>query len=208
MNYTNVRGVLFGLIHCIFLFNACSKDNPPLNPTQPVHEEKIIRNLKGDYSTKPFFKFSTGEVVKTPAGDNWDICFEHAQLKINGGTMDNPIRTGDARAVILHTAYLNVKNVPNLGGLRQDVGKEDYALGYRSGGKTWYFMDANYFYIPYPEKTLFFQTADKKGFVKMQILSFYRDMPSMIGENYETMGTRGGYFTFRYQYIEKGQRFQ
>lgn len=191
----------------LLLFCSCKKEDKPKLPTDPIQGEKVVRNLKADYMTKPYFKFSTGEVVKKPGDDNWDICFEHAQLKINGGTMGNPVRTGNAKAIIVHTAYQNIKDIPNLSDLKQDDGRTDFALGYRSGGKTWYYMDENNFYMPYPEKTMFIQTADQKGFVKLQILSFYRDMPKLKGETYESISTRAGFFTFRYQYIEKGQRF-
>lgn len=197
-----------GSLVLFMLLGACSKEEKPSIPDKPIQEEKIVRNLKADYATKPFFKFSTGEVVKKIGADNWDICFEHAQLKINGGTMANPVRSGNAKAMIANVPYHTIKDIPSLSGLKQDEGRNDFALGYRSGGKTWYYMDDNMFYTPYSEKTMIIQTADQKGFVKLQILSFYRDMPNLKGETYETLSTRTGYYTFRYQYIEKGQRFQ
>ncbi|MVZ64644.1 hypothetical protein GQF61_02175 [Sphingobacterium sp. DK4209] len=207
MNYSYIKRLSTASLCCLLLFSACEKEEKPIVPDLPVQEEKVVLNLLADYKTRPFFKFSTGEVVSKPTGDNWDIRFDNAQLKINGGNMSNPVRSGNGKGIIIHTAYQNVKEIPNLSELKQDNGREDYALGYRSGGTTWYFLDDNNFYIIYPEKTLFIQTADGKGFVKLQIFSFYRDMPSMKGETYDSMSSRMDYFSFRYQYIEKGQRF-
>lgn len=189
------------------LISSCKKEKVSSPPVDNLKNEIVIKNLKADYSSKPYFKFSTGEVVTNPKDDNWDICFEHAQLKINGGNMGNPIRYGQAKGIIVHSPYQSIKEVPNLSGLLQDNGKTDFALGYRSGGKSWYYTDENMNYLPYPEKTIFMETADQKAFIKLQILSFYRDMPNIKGENYETLASVAAYYTFRYQYIQKGERF-
>lgn len=192
----------------IFLYSCDKEKSIDKDSLLELQGDKIVKNLQSSYTIVPYFKFSSGEVVENPSGDNWDICFESAQIKINGGNMTQPLRTGNAKGIIINSSYNSIVDIPNRSNLKQDNGKEDYALGYRVGGKSWYYMDDNLFYIPYADKTIFIQSADGKGFVKVQILSYYRDMPNLKGESYKSMETRTGYYTFRYQYIERGQRFQ
>lgn len=207
MKFSRSCLTLLGVMLGAFLSLSCKKEHvpPPLNAPS-VNSEKLIRNLFSDFSVSPYFKLSTGEIVSNPQGDNWDLNFQDAQIKINGGNMSNPIRTGNAKGILINAPYSSIKEIPALSNLKQDNGKNEYALGYRSGGQSWYYMD-DLFFMPYTEKTLFVQTADNKGFAKIQILSFYRNMPSLKGETHESMASRTRYYTFRYQYIENGQKF-
>jgi len=207
--FTIARSTFFLLMLIqLSAMTACKKSiNGPDLADVPALEEKIVKNIKSAFFHNTYLKLSTGEIVENPELDNWDIAFEHAQIKINGGNMSNPIRTGEAKALLLNVSYEDIKEIPSLGNLKQDNNKDNFALGYRSGGQSWYYLDASLFYIPYDKKVIFVQSADKKGFAKIQVLSFYRDMPNLKGETYDSMSSREGYYTIRYQYIERGQRF-
>lgn len=194
----------------IVSLGACKKAQESKIEAQLPVEDHFVYNLtRGVYPNKVYFNFRTGKEVELPQGDNWDMGFDHAQMLINGGDMPNPKREGNAKAAIANVSYADLKEIPNLSILKQDVGKkEDFALGYRNGGKSWYYMTDELFYLPYTNKCVFLQTADGKGFVKMEVISFYRDNPSFKGQSYASLSHREGFYTLRYQYIEKGQRFK
>jgi hypothetical protein len=196
------------LASCL-LMAACQKStNQPDTIPATAAKEQFIRNIETSYSKPAYISFKTGTTLEKPEGNNWDMGFTTAQLSINGGPMPNPKRDGKARGAILNVSYKDLKDLPDLNNLKQDISGEDFAFGYRSGGKSWYYMTDEMVYVPYPGKCIFLQTADGKGFVKMEVLSYYRDMPPLKGQNYQTLSEREGFYTIRYQYIEKGQKFQ
>ncbi|MCW3467329.1 HmuY family protein [Chitinophaga nivalis] len=196
------------LAACLLAMACRKSETAPDSGPPAIAKEQFIKNIESSYSKQVFINFKTGQLTTQPEGTNWDLGFYSAQLKINGGPMTNPVRDGRARAAILPVAYKDLKELPDLNGLKQDIAGEDFALGYRSGGKSWYYMTDEMVYIPYPGKCIFLQTADGEGFVKMEILSYYRDMPSLKGQTYKTLSEREGFITIRYQYIGKNEKFQ
>lgn len=186
---------------CLISLNACKKEDPNKLPVDPIVTDVTLLNIESSFFTPTYLKLSTGELSTNPKDFLWDICFQHAQLQINGGSRSTPQRLGNAHGQLLHVPYHLVKDIPNLAGLKQDHSGENFALGYRAGGLSWYYT-ANNIYFPYTDKTIFLATADGKGYAKIKILSFYRNMPDLSRADYNSLAETQGYYSLQYQYIE------
>lgn len=194
------------LLATFCMLMGCKKDAATAAIQEELLVEKTLFNIESSYFKPMYLKLSTGELSSNPEDFLWDIAFQHAQLQINGGSSSSPPRRGNAKGQLLHVPYHLVKDIPNLSGLKQDHAGEDFALGYRSGGQSWYFTAAN-IYFPYTDKTIFLATADGKGYAKIKILSFYRNMPDLSRADYNSLSELQGYYTLQYQYIEQRSYF-
>lgn len=198
MKYNSYTILILLFIILNLLFSSCQKDVVEAEQ----HEREHILYGNG------YLNLRSGKYASSADSGQWDIYIDY-QLLINGGDMtDQIVRTGNAKGVLLDISYEDITEIPDVQ-LKQDRSEgAGYALGLASGGLSWYYVERNLF-IPYKNKTIFMQSADGRGFAKIQILGNYGAIYDTRAEAYETLyflPVTG--FTIRYQYIESGQRFQ
>ena len=143
--------------------------------------------IGGEFSK---FDFVTGE--KSASETEWDIAFRGTTICINGGTStgtaDEPVRNGNAGAVVVSGTFDSVTTVQGLTFSQDAEGSFAIPTGSDNG---WYNYNPQTFTItPIPGKVLVFRTRDGR-YAKVEILSYYLDQDSS--------NTRGGrYYTFNY----------
>ena len=163
----------------------------------------------GDIKSYNKFDFSTGKKVD-PDSPDWDIAFAGTYIIVNGGEKDKdyiniePERTGNAAAAILSdTTFEKVTNI-NEEKLKQDTSHE-HAISddQASNKKGWCYYNAGKHLIhPIKGRILVFRTRDEK-YVKMQILSFYKDIIDQ--DEIPAKSHDFNYYTFKYAYINKAE---
>ncbi|MBK9727707.1 MAG: HmuY family protein [Saprospiraceae bacterium] len=192
------------LLSILFSFYSCSDDPVTINGVRSV---KIV-NLPADPATSydptngtpigtknlfTFFRFSDSTIVPNTdsATAKWDIAFKASTILINSGTSG----PGLGAAFVETGLFSDIKEVPVSG-----IFKTDSTLANLAIGKSWYTYDAAAMvFNPTPGKIFVIKTADNK-FVKMEILSYYKDSP--IAPNSRADAPR--YYTFRYVYQPSG----
>lgn len=142
-----------------------------------------------------FFRFSDTTLVPTSdsATGKWDIAFKSSTIIVNSG-ISGP---GTAAAFVYNGLFSELKQVPNDSIFKQDVSAAELAIG-----KSWYNYDpAAMILTPKPGKVFVIKTANNK-YVKMEILSYYKDSPS----NPNAFVDQARYYTFRYEYQPDGSK--
>lgn len=142
-----------------------------------------------------FFRFSDTTLVPTSdsATGKWDIAFKSSTIIVNSG-ISGP---GTAAAFVYNGLFSELKEVPNDSIFKQDVSAAELAIG-----KSWYNYDpAAMILTPKPGKVFVIKTANNK-YVKMEILSYYKDSPS----NPNAFVDQARYYTFRYEYQPDGSK--
>ncbi len=189
----------------ILVFSCSNEDSTPL---LEVASEQVV-NLHApqelDVTVSPpvasgdfvKFDFSLGEV--TTSDTDWDIAFRGTTILVNGGISsgitEEPTRTGNAGAYIVDTIFENVMSVTEISFLQDS----ETGLAITTGsGNGWYTYNPILNVIqPIPGKVIVFRTADNK-YAKVEILSYYKDSPSMITLGVTENDSR--YYTFNYVY--------
>jgi len=192
----------------LLILSSCSKDNEvQLMDVVSERYDNLYAPQSGgvDPRTGQFtpvsgefikFNFSLGQI--TISDTDWDLAFRGTSIIVNGGeslgTIDEPVRTGNAAVYIATGTMMSVTEV-NLQQLSQDS-SVGYAIA-EGGGNGWYTYQGPPVNLitPTPGKILVFRTNDGK-YAKMEILSYYKDAP----ENPDAYTSESRYYTFNYQY--------
>ena len=199
---------LLTLLVLFISFNSCSSDDDNGPEPQDI-ETSTIANLfapqEGGIDTttgQPLpisgeftkFDFSTG--TTTTNDTDWDIAFRGTSIIVNGGsslgTIDEPVRNGEAGVYIANGTMTSVTNVDT------SLFVQDSETGYAiSSGNNWYTYAGppTHLIMPTPGKILVFKTRNGR-YAKVEILSYYKDAP----ENPNAYTDETPYYTFNYVY--------
>lgn len=203
--YNTLKWIGFACIACMLSCddddeNLVSKtvsvqyENLPADP--PTGYDPTNGNPIGTTNRFTFFRFADSSVVASAdsSSNRWDIGFRATDIIINSG-VSGP---GNAAAFVYTGLFEELKEVPADSLFRQDQ------AGNLAIGKTWYNYDpVAMVLVPKPGKILVLRTSDNK-YVKMEILSYYRDAPAS-----PTLRDPARYYTFRYVHQANGtQKFE
>jgi hypothetical protein len=158
---------------------------PPPPASAEASEEIVIENVSVAGEDPVFFSLRDGQIVDTiyEAGD-WDVMFEGTNIVFNG------------EAQLLPLAYDDLPDAP-ADGYRADDPATPVVPG--GSGNGWYRYDPSQHKIrPLDDRTLIYRAPDGR-FVKMEILSYYRD-----GANPATETDEPRYYSFRYRLTGPG----
>lgn len=155
----------------------------------------------GDNSSGEFtkFDFSAGIGKKTDSSTEWDIAMRGTTIIINGGSKvvkfdKNELeRTGNAAAYVADAYFDDVTTV-DIAALKQDS-SEGWAIPIASGNGWYSYSMQTHIITPIPKRTLVFRTRDGKNYVKVEILTYYKDYKNDTGDL-----TTARYYTFKYEY--------
>lgn len=192
------------LLSIIWFTTACS--NNTVGTDDPVSEVEIelIENLHApadrsnpDAFPYVYFNLRTGEIVDADQAqsNNWDIAFQGTSVIVNSGSSG----PGSAAALMLDIEFESVELAPSEG-YRQDSSEEPAITG--SGG--WYTYTGNgnppFAVISHEDTTIVLKTADGNHYVKLHIMSYYKDNPDYDSEEFANLQSRpeSQYYTFRY----------
>lgn len=178
---------------------SCSDDDPV---TGVSVQSVSIRNLAADPATSydpttgapsgfsnlfTFFRFSDSTIMPNSdsATGKWDIAFRSTTILVNSQSSG----PGQAEAFTFNGLFSDLKVISQDSIFKKDLSPTELAIG-----KTWYNYDpVSYIISPKPGKVFVIKTNDNK-YVKMEILSFYKDAPA--SPNAQRDPAR--YYTFRY----------
>lgn len=206
---TNVKYISLGL----FLLGAsvgmlsCSTSSTPV-PQLPL-VTGTFTNLPADPPsggyvnnvpvgiTRKFtlFSFSTGAIVPNSdsVSTNWDLGFNGVTIIVNNGTSG----PGFAGAQVVTGVYDLMSVAPTTGYFSDNKNNTASPLAIPKGsGNGWYTYDATSNIVtPISNRAIIMKTADAKHYVKMQIISYYKDAPASPNSS-----SVDRYYTFRYTY--------
>ncbi len=141
------------------------------------------------------FNFKTGKITESEM--DWDIAFRYATILVNGGTKvgydSEPERNGNTSVYIAKNSFEDLKII-NTDKFKQDS-KGSLAISDDVTGQQgiWSYNIKKHIILPIPGRVLVFQTS-KGNYVKMEVLSFYKDAPQQP----KTADRSYGYYTFKY----------
>lgn len=168
---------------------AVTFENLPADP--PTGYDPTNGSPLGITNRFTFFRFSDSSLVAVSdsATTKWDIGFRAQDIIVNAGSSG----PGNAAAFIYTGLFDELKEIPADSTFRQDQS------GNLAIGRTWYNYDrVAMILVPKPGKILVIRTADNK-FVKMEILSYYKDAPVS-----PKLTDPARYYTFRYVHQANG----
>ena len=139
-------------------------------------------------SSYQYFSFEENELVPSVDG-NWDIGFKGLSIIVNSGISGE----GNAEAAIVQGVFEQYNTIPESVELKTDT---PAGLAIPSGsGNGWYnYNMTTHLVSPQPGNILILKTNGGK-YVKMEILSYYKDNPPM---NEVNLTTPSAYYTFQY----------
>jgi len=186
---------------------SCSDDDPITG----VNIQSVnINNLAADPATSydpntgapsgfsnlfTFFRFSDSTIVPNSdsATAKWDIAFRSTTILINSQSSG----PGQAEAFTFNGLFADLKVIPQDSVFKKDLSPTELAIG-----KTWYNYDpVSYIISPKPGKVFVIKTNNNK-YVKMEILSFYKDAPA----NPNAQRDPARYYSFRYVIQNDGSK--
>lgn len=210
---------IFSLAVLLFLFSACSNTPPAPAPVLAVRFDNLaadpatsfdpVTGAPTGFTNKfTFFSFSSGKVVDTPSGTNWDLAFRATTILVNGGTSGS----GKGAAQIQTGIFGDLATAPT-DGYRQDndtgglspAAAPNTNLAIPTGsGNGWYTATGGGPGSPSvitatAGKFLVIKTADGK-YAKVEILSYYKDAPATVNP----LTDMARYYTFQYVYQPDG----
>ncbi len=204
------RFILATLLIQLFVFSSCDKDDSG-GSVAPI--AKTITNLNADAGTgvnpqngQPtgttdkftLFNFASGSTVSNAdsATTKWDIGFKGTAIIFNSG-ISGP---GNAGVIVRDGILDDITEAPTTGYLTDNVTTLAIPVG---SGKGWYTYDGQAMVIrPTAGKIFIIRTAGNK-YVKMEIISYYKDAPAN-----PTFSIPARYFTFRYFYQADGTKLK
>ncbi len=141
------------------------------------------------------FDFGTGKITESET--DWDIAFRYATILVNGGAKagydSEPERNGNISVYIAKDSFEELKTV-DTNKFKQDskgnLAISDDVIGQQG---IWSYNIEKHILLPIPGRVLVFQTS-KGNYVKMEVLSFYKDAPQQP----QTADKNYGYYTFKY----------
>ncbi|WP_114749531.1 HmuY family protein [Pleomorphovibrio marinus] len=185
---------------------SCSEDDSPIitTPLEVITVENIhapndvIDRTSGEVvQQNPFryFSFEKNALAESVDG-NWDIGFKGTTIIVNSGSSG----PGNASGMVMEGLFSELAEVPESATLRQDT-EDELAIPSGSGNGWYNYNNSTHLVSPRPGRFLVFQT-NAGNYVKMEILSYYRDNPPMDEVDFNT----GGYYTFDYVLQPNGRR--
>lgn len=147
-------------------------------------------------SSYQYFSLEENKLVPSVDG-NWDIGFKGLSIIVNSGISGE----GNAEAAIVQGVFEQYNAVPESVELKTDT---QAGLAIPSGsGNGWYnYNMTTHLVSPQPGNILIVKTNGGK-YVKMEILSYYKDNPPM---NEVNLTTPSAYYTFQYVLQPDGSR--
>ncbi len=197
-----------------FTMTGCKKDKDPEpliqnpsggNTTNTPAEVKTKISLDAT-TAKVYFNLTTGAAVD-PAdinATNWDVSFaaenRNAAIAVNSATEGS----GNAGALVLETAFDDVKEAPAEGYLSGTEALPSFMTWANYTGSS---SEPNHAVLPKAGLTIVIKTADGK-YAKLQILSLYEGNPNTTTAEFANLSTRPafGYYSFRYAVQTSGSR--
>jgi hypothetical protein len=192
-------------------FSSCSSEDNN-GEVQPELEVQTVKNIAapGDLMNRetgeileerPFVRFSleSGQVVGE--NDAWDIAFKGTTLAVNGGSFsgDGLERSGEAAGAFADGIFEEFKEVPASLNFVQDS-ETQYAIP-RGSDNGWYsYSPMTHTISPIPGRVLFFK-SNNGNYVKLEVLSYYKDMPETPDRSSES-----AHYSFRYVIQTDGSR--
>ncbi|SHJ39907.1 HmuY family protein [Aquimarina spongiae] len=192
-----MKKVILALTIFSFFFVACDSDDDNGSVVEPIQSKQFV-NLFAPSTGQPGqeagpftkFDFETGEV--TTSETDWDIAFRATTIAVNGGvvtgTVDEPVRNGEASATIVNGTFASVTTAEGLTFGQDTDGGFAIPTGSDNGWYNYNFMTN--LVTPIPGKVLVFKTRNG-NYAKIEILSYYKDQDN-------TQDSR--YYTFNYIY--------
>lgn len=143
-----------------------------------------------------YYSFEEDKLVESKEG-NWDIGFKGLSIIVNNGISGD----GNAEATIVQGVFEQYNVIPESVELKVDT---EQSLAIPSGsGKGWYnYNMTTHLVSPQPGNILIVKT-NTGNYVKMEILSYYKDNPPM---NEVDLTTPSAYYTFQYVLQPDGSR--
>jgi hypothetical protein len=184
------------------LMMSCGNNTSLLEDTSLLQGQNVIvRELPADTDDKgefTYFRLSDSSIVtgRDIETSRWDIAFRSTTIWINGGT-NRPGRGG--AQVLRNQDYNTLLEAPSAG---YQVDESSTNLAIPSGsGNGWYTYNALAATItPIPNTVIALRTGEGR-YAKLQILSYYRGVPTT-----PTITSTPRYYTFRYFYQPNGSR--
>lgn len=186
------------LFSAALMFSCSDSDDP--QPEENL-EAVLVENLHAPadqmdretgeiigQSSYQYFSFEEGKVVASKEG-NWDIGFKGLSIIVNNGISGE----GNAEATIVQGVFEQYNAIPESVELKIDT---EAGLAIPTGsGNGWYnYNMSTHLVSPQPGNILIIKTNGGK-YVKMEILSYYKDNPPMSEVN---LTTPSAYYTFQY----------
>jgi hypothetical protein len=173
---------------------ANTVENLPADVGQGVDPTTGRPQFSGKYT---FFSFKDNQIVpeSDSASTNWDIGLKGTTIITNGG-VSGP---GQGGAYVANGIFGEMKTIDASASFAADS-NESLAIPTGSGNGWYNYNPQNNEISPIAGKVIFVRTADG-NFAKMEILSYYKDRPTII-----TPTTAGRYYTFRYVYQPDGSK--
>ncbi len=194
------------LFSSVLMFSCSDADDP--QPEENL-EAVLVENLHAPadqmdretgeiigQSSYQYFSFEENKLVPSVDG-NWDIGFKGLSIIVNSGISGD----GSAEAAIVQGVFEQYNAVPESLELKIDT---DTGLAIPTGsGNGWYnYNMTTHLVSPQPGNILIVKT-NAGNYVKMEILSYYKDNPPM---NEVDLTTPSAYYTFQYVLQPDGSR--
>jgi hypothetical protein len=194
------------LFSMVFMFSCSDPDDP--QPEENL-EAVLVENLhapadvmdretgeiisQGSYK---YYSFEDNELAETREG-NWDIGFKGLSIIVNSGISGN----GKAEAAVVQGVFEQYNAVPESLELKIDT-ESGLAIPTGSGNGWYNYNMTTHLVSPQPGNILVVKT-NGGNYVKMEILSYYKDNPPM---NEVSLTTPSAYYTFQYVLQPNGSR--
>lgn len=189
------------------LMFSCSEDEDP-TPAGPL-EVTVIENLHApadvmdretgeitEESPYQYFSFEENRFVPSESG-NWDIGIKGLNIIVNNGVSGD----GSTEAAVINGIFDEYNSIPDDLELKIDTDGEKAIPG--GSGNGWYnYNMATHVVSPIPGRILIIKT-NGGNYVKMEILSYYRDNPPL---NEVDLTTPSAYYTFQYVLQPNGSK--
>jgi len=195
---------VLALVLVVSIIASCSSNNNDIDlAVEAVSIENVYAPAETDYTQQPpvvsgeYIKFDFDSGSLTTSDTDWDVAFRGTTIIVNGGVasgaVQEPSRSGNAAVYIATGTIASVSDV-DVSMLEQDD-LSGFAITPGSGnGWYTYAGPPTHVIAPTAGKILVFRTTENK-YVKMEILSYYKDAPSS-----PTGTEESDYYTFNYVY--------
>ncbi len=194
---TNPRLLFLGFIAVLLCAISCKPEEESI-PLPQSGEDITIFDLPADTGQPQqppsgkhtFFSFEEGIVDRADsATDKWDIAFQMTTIRLNSG-VSGP---GNVQGQIVEGLYQDLTTFPE-SGYQVDT-DTSFALGI-GDRRSWYTYDSDNRVINPTSGKIITLKLDEGTWVKMEILSYYKGMPTTPTQN-----DKARYYTFRYQIV-------
>jgi hypothetical protein len=129
-------------------------------------------------------------VLKDSLGPDWDIAFRGTSILVNSGTSG----PGEGQAQVVEGTFDEMVAHPVSG---FTIDKAEGPAIPESSGSGWYNYNPDAMVVtPIPGRVLIIRTADGDSYVKLRILSYYKDAPDT-----PTADAEARYYTFEYAFF-------